>query len=39
MNFESLFSGIFDQIMTAISEMLSTLCEGGLAELFGGLFG
>lgn len=39
MNFESLFSGIFEQIMATITDMLSRLCEGGLAELFGGLMG
>lgn len=39
MNFESLFSGILDQILVTITELLTGLLQGGLADLFGGLLG
>ncbi len=39
MDFESLFSGILEQIMATITDLISNLCEGGLADLLGGLLG
>lgn len=36
MDFNSLFSGIFEQIMTTITDLISNFCQGGLGELLGG---
>jgi hypothetical protein len=39
MDFISLFGGVFEQIMTKITDVFASLCEGGLAELFNGFLG
>lgn len=37
MDFNALFSGIFEQLMTTITDLISNFCQGGLGELLGGL--